>query len=94
MEFISKEMLNKYFEDKSNVCLNDLTQIIEEQFGVIVKIEENNEVAKITKRLSENGELIDKIKRAREKRESGFPSYIRNKTDFLKLANETSDDVK
>jgi len=94
MEFISKETLNKYLEDKSNVCLDDLTQVIEEQFGVAVKIEKNSEVEKVTKALSENEELIEKLKKARAKRGSGFPSYIRNKEDFLKLVNEASDDVK
>lgn len=94
MEFISKETIDKYLGDKSNVNLKDLTQIIEEQFGVVVKIEKNNELERMTKTLSENEELIQKVKKARVKRKPGFPSYIRNKKDFLKLANKASNDVK
>lgn len=47
----------------------------------------------MTKVLSESEELIQKVKKAREKRKPGFPSYIRNKEDFLKLANETNKNV-
>ncbi|WP_249871703.1 hypothetical protein [Oceanobacillus saliphilus] len=94
MEFISKETLDKYLGDKSNVHLEDLTQVIEEQFGVVVKIEKNNELERITKELSENDELIRKVKKAREKRKPGFPSYIRNKEDFLKLAKEANENAK
>lgn len=95
MEFISKETIDKYLGDKSNVNLKDLTQVIEEQFGVVVKIEKNNnELERMTKKLSESEELIQKVKKARVKREPGFPSYIRNKEDFLKLANKASNDVE
>ncbi|MFD1350835.1 hypothetical protein [Oceanobacillus caeni] len=94
MKFISKETLDKYLGDKSNVNLEDLTQVIEEQFGVVVKIEKNNELERMTKRLSENEELIKKVKKAREARKPGFPSYIRNKEDFLRLVNEASENAE
>lgn len=92
MNFITKEILEKYIGDKTKIELKDLTQVIEEQFGYIVKLEKNDNTDEITKALSENPELIEKVKGAREKRDPEFTTYLRNRQEFNKFIKEVRND--
>ncbi|KEF37580.1 hypothetical protein M670_03159 [Schinkia azotoformans MEV2011] len=88
MDFITKKDLDDFIGDKTIIELKDLTKLIEEQFDVVFKIEKKLNVDEMTKILSEDQVLIEKVKNAREKRDPNFSTYLRNKHEFNKFLNE------
>lgn len=88
MQYVTREELEKYIGDRRIIQLEDLTEFIEEQFGVAVKLEKNDKNQKMTDFLSANTELIEKLKNARKDRDSNFSTYLRNKHEFDKFLNE------
>ncbi|EKN70920.1 hypothetical protein BABA_03624 [Neobacillus bataviensis LMG 21833] len=88
MDFITQKALDDYIGDKTIIELKDLTKLIEEQFDVVFKIEKKLDIDEMTKMLSEDQILIEKVKKAREKRDPNFSSYLRNKDEFNKYLNE------
>lgn len=88
MDFITKKALDDYIGDKTIIELKDLTKLIEEQFDVVFKVEKRIDLDEMTKMLSEDQVLIEKVKKAREKRDPNFSSYLRNKHEFNKFLNE------
>ena len=88
MDFITKKALDDYIGDKTIIELKDLTKLTEEQFDVVFKVEKRIDLDEMTKMLSEDQVLIEKVKKAREKRDPNFSSYLRNKHEFNKFLNE------
>ena len=94
MRFITKETLNKYVGDKSIIELNDILELIEQEFGITMPLgdkDSEQQTKEMTKAISENEEVLKQIRSARANRDHTLSSYSGDEDDFDKLVFEVND---
>ncbi|MGF7046629.1 hypothetical protein J2T13_001127 [Paenibacillus sp. DS2015] len=98
---ISKEQLEQSFRDKSNVELEDLVQLIEENFGFNVMLQRKDEHPTFTdkqkKRMTsvifKDEGVLTQLQHAQKDRTDGISTYNDSEEEFAKLLNEVENDT-
>lgn len=97
MKYISRETVEGYFGDKEKIDVKVLLERIENDYGITVQtrsIEWENltkeQVSRMTKAISEDENIRRQIRTARDKRDPQYTAYVKDKDQFMKVANEAS----
>ncbi|WP_407269110.1 hypothetical protein [Radiobacillus sp. PE A8.2] len=97
MSKITKEQLDSFLRS-NDADVEDIIEIIKEDYGSVLtnnNIElcniSEDRIEKMTRAISENKVIVEKVKKARQERDPEFTSYLRNKENFKDFLNEVKD---
>lgn len=95
MEFIKKDVLEKYIENKSVIEAKDLARFIEKQCDITVTLKSNNNLRlneiseekkqKITDEIFSNEEILEQLRRSAQESDEDL---IFSKDEFMEIIRE------
>lgn len=90
---LSKEQLEQSFKDKSYVELDDLVQLIEDNFGYSVTLKKKDSLSdkqkkKMTSEIFMDEGVLYQLRHAKKDREAGISTYSDSEEEFAKLLTE------
>jgi hypothetical protein len=94
---ISKDQLEKSFKNKSYVELEDLVQLIEDNFGFSVTLKKKNNLSddlkkKMTSEIFKDEGVLYQLRQAKKDQEEGMITYSDSQEEFAKLLSEVDND--
>lgn len=90
---LSKEQLELNFKDKSYVELDDLVQLIEDNFGYSVTLKKksslsNEQKKQMTSEIFKDEGVLYQLRQSEKDREAGISTYSDSEEEFAKLLTE------
>lgn len=98
--FISKDILEQSFKDKSVVELEDLVHIIEDHFGYSVSLSKkadsisltDKQKQKLTSIIFKDPDVLYQLEQANHDRQKNISSYSDSEEEFAQLLDEVAHD--
>jgi hypothetical protein len=90
---LTKDQLEQSFKDKTYVELDDLIQLIEDNFGYSVTLKKKDRLSddqkkKMTSEIFRDEAVLYQLRQAKQDREQGVSTYSDSEEEFTKLLTE------